>query len=73
MKWILFISSKLQKILSRKPKKKKKYLAKHKKALIPRSVSNYWVILSNLNGMILKNVSLFLVRNHQIEDDKHMI
>ena len=72
MKWILFLSSKLQKILSRKPKKKND-LAKHKKALIPRSVSNYWVILSNLNGMILKNVSLFLVRNHQIEDDKHMI
>ena len=59
MKWTLFISSKLQKILSGKQRKEKKNLAKHKKALIPISISNYWVLLNNLNGMILQECIAF--------------
>ena len=38
-------------------------------------MGNYRVLCNNLNGMILQvriSFSLFLVRNHQIMDDKHL-
>ena len=48
---------------------------KHERTLTTRSMGNYRVLCNNLIGMILQvriSFSLFLVRNHQIMDDKHL-
>ena len=68
VKWTLpFYLSILKKILSGKPKKKGGGggdLFKHKKALITRSISNYLILLNNLDGMILpKRFALFCLQS----------